>query len=172
MFDMKTDTLMSYRMLKFSFLASFGLFVVACGADDQAAESGRQEEAKKEEHGHGDHGHSQASSDLVLKLDGDKKWQMDDHTRSMFKKMETSFAASDHSSVDGLHQAGVELQGQVNELIKGCTMNGPAHDQLHQFLTGYIPAVESLAGAKDLESGRAQAMKVKAALDGYGNYFE
>ena len=51
-------------------------------------------------------------------------------------------------------------------------MAGNAHDQLHVFLTGYIPAVELLASSNDLESGSDQAIKVKGFLDIYDDFFE
>jgi hypothetical protein len=47
-------------------------------------------------------------------------------------------------------------------------MTGDAHDQLHVYLTGYIPAVETLS-----ESGRIEdAKKVTRYLEEYDEYFE
>jgi hypothetical protein len=118
------------------------------------------------------HNHSQETQISGMELNNGKKWKMDDHTRSMFIKMLSSFTASDHSAVEELQKSGVQLKGQIDDLIKGCTMTGDAHNQLHIFLTGYIPAVEMLASSSDLKSGRDQALKVKWFLDMYDDYFE
>jgi len=119
-----------------------------------------------------DHSHQMADSFAGMKLNEDQKWMMDEHTRSSFKKMVASFKASDHSTVAGLQNIGGELRGQVNELLKGCTMDGAAHNQLHIFMTGYIPAVDSLSSSVELETGKRQAMKIKEYLEVYDTYFE
>ncbi len=105
-----------------------------------------------------------------LELDNGRRWMMDDHTRSIFVKMATSFLDSDQRSLEGegLKKAGSDLQALVNELIQGCTMTGEAHDQLHVYLTGYIPAVAALS-----KSGRIEdAKKVTRYLEKYDEYFE
>jgi len=105
-------------------------------------------------------------------LDNGKKWEMDEHTRSSFKKMVDSFDSSNLETVSGLNQSGEQLNEQVGDLIQGCTMDGDAHNQLHAFLTGYIPAVDSLSTAITIESGKKHAIKVKKYLNRYSNYFE
>ena len=47
-------------------------------------------------------------------------------------------------------------------------MVGDAHNQLHIYLTGYIPAVQALAKTGDMED----AKKVKHYLEMYDDYFE
>jgi len=95
---------------------------------------------------------------------------MDNHTRTIFAKMAESFVHSDHSSLkeDGLKKAGATLQLDINELIQGCTMTGDAHNQLHIYLTGYIPVVAALSDSGQI----ADAEKIKHYLEKYGDYFE
>lgn len=105
-----------------------------------------------------------------VRLNNGHKWKMDDHTRSSFAKMADSFLKTDYFSMEGegLKKAGADLQDNINELIKGCTMTGDAHDQLHMYLTGYIAAVASLS-----ESGRIEdAEKIRGYLEKYVEYFE
>ena len=105
-----------------------------------------------------------------LALNNGSKWEMDDHTRTVFAKMATSFLNFDPQSMDedGLMKAGADLQVDINALIQGCTMTGDAHDQLHVYLTGYMPAVAALS-----DSGRIEdAQKVTHYLEKYGDYFE
>ena len=141
------------------------IFLVSCGHGDA------------ESHQHDGHSHA-APSDNAASADGLEgivlndgiKWEMDDHTRSVFTKMATSFLSADHASLgeDGLKQAGSDLREDINALIQGCTMTGAAHDQLHVYLGGYMPAVAALSDSGRLEDAR----KVQHYLEQYGNYFE
>jgi len=107
---------------------------------------------------------------VALELDDGHKWKVDDHTRSVFAEMKEIFLGADHRSLgeEGLKKTGADLQAKLHELIRGCTMTGAAHDQLHVYLTGYMPAVATLA-----ETGRMEeAMKVEHYLVTFGEYFE
>jgi hypothetical protein len=162
---------MSHRIIQFFTFFSIVILVASCGKNDNPSNS-TQETPTVENHSHQRHDHSQQNQLTGMELDNGKKWKMDEHTRSIFVKMVASFTTSDHSTVAGLQNSGIQLKGQLNDLIQGCTMVGDAHNQLHVFLTEYIPAVELLASSNDLESGKEQAIKVKGFLDMYGDYFE
>ena len=105
-----------------------------------------------------------------LGLNNGQKWEVDDHTRSMFAKMTASFMDADHQALegDGLRDVGAALQADINELIQGCTMTGPAHDQLHVFLMAYMPAVASLSESGHLEG----AKKIGLYLEQYDEHFK
>ena len=84
--------------------------------------------------------------------------------------MATSFVYVDPTGQDRerLKAAGAELKADINELIQRCTMTGPDHDQLHTYLTAYIPAVTALE-----ETGQVDdAKKVQHYLTIYEDYFE
>ncbi len=95
---------------------------------------------------------------------------MDDHTRSMFAKMASSFLNSDYADLEeaDLKKAGAGLQVNINELIQGCSMEGDAHDQLHAYLNGYIPAVTDLSESGQMKDAREVARYLKK----YSDYFE
>jgi hypothetical protein len=90
----------------------------------------------------------------------------------MFKKMSDTFSTIDHSDLSALKLSAQELQIHIAELIKGCTMTGEAHEQLHVFLSVYIPAVESLISASDIQAGETAATKISELLQKYTDYFE
>jgi len=98
------------------------------------------------------------------------RWEMDDHTRSMFAQMETTFSDADLDALegDGLKNAGSALQEEIDLLIEGCTMTGDAHEQLHMYLAGFIPAVAALSESGQVEDGE----KVQHYLEQYPKYFE
>lgn len=126
--------------------------------------------AESNDHESSEHAAAQTSGLPGLELNNDHRWEMDDHTRASFAKMADSFLKADLQSMSAmeLKQAGADLQQDIDQLIQGCTMSGGAHDQLHVFLTGYIPAVAALA-----ESGQhADAQTVRHYLEEYDEYFE
>ena len=148
------------------------LVLAACGGHGADEHSHGTEEPSHGVEDHAAHEVAGASDDGLarVRLNDGEKWPMDAHTRSVFAKMAASFAEADQASLDGEGRkaVGAELQGDVDLLIAGCTMTGEAHDQLHAYLLGYLPAVAALA-----ESGRVEdAQRVGHYLERYGDFFE
>ena len=116
----------------------------------------------EEEHHH-NHGKKHANQQKhELSLNHGAKWQMDEHTRKMFQVMAQRTETNETPKA-----LGELLNEDLQKLIKGCTMTGKAHDQLHLFLTPFIPAVKSLA-----ETGSTKALEeVTLALHNYADYF-
>lgn len=140
-------------------------FFVSCGAESAG------------EHTHGVKKNTSHTDSVVpedgldgLRLDNGRKWKMDDHTRSSFARMAASFSDSDLHSLDGdgLKKAGADLKILTDELIQGCTMTGDAHEQLHVYLSGFMPAVSALSKSGGIED----AGKVRRYLEKYDEYFE
>ncbi len=138
--------------------------LASCGDYNSESESGETDT-------HTSHAADTPDDGLAgLELNDGHKWQMDEHTTSIFAKMIASFPTADLSPLEGegLKKAGETLNVHIGELIQGCTMTGDAHNQLHVYLSAYIPAVTALS-----ESGRTEdARKVKHLLEKYGEYFE
>ena len=105
-----------------------------------------------------------------MMLNNGQKWQMDEHTRSILVAMKVNITSIDLSSstTEELVTLGNELTLQLDDLIQGCTMVDAEHDQLHIFLTGYIPALSELTETGCIES----AEKVRYYLNNYSNYFK
>ncbi len=138
-------------------------FTASCNKDH--ANNTHQESASHPDH-NSSVNHEAGIEGMVL--NNGVKWQMDEHTRASFTKMAGSFLKADHISLegDGLKQVGADLQVDLDGLIQGCTMTGEAHNQLHLYLTGYIPAVQALSETGNLENAKA----VKYYLEIYGDY--
>lgn len=148
------------------------VMLTACGHHGAEDHSHDAEEHTRGAEGHAAQAGASTPGDGLerVRLNDQERWQMDEHTRSVFAKMAASFVGTDHAALegDGLKAAGAELQGDVDVLIAGCTMTGEAHDQLHAYLLGYMPAVAALA-----ESGRVEdAQRVEHYLERYGDFFE
>lgn len=102
-----------------------------------------------------------------LVLDEGRPWRLDEHARSNFASARR--AAGAEPTDDAARRAlGAELQELVRVLIEGCTMSGPAHDQLHQFLGMYVPAVDRLAAS----GSSADAAAVRELLELHARSFE
>lgn len=141
------------------------LVVPSCGSSHE----------EHEQQDHADHAHDAADTHAQHNLDGmslnnGSKWMMDDHTRLVFSAMASTFMSTDPASMspEELQSLGSSLQQSNTTLIQGCTMTGDAHDQLHIFLSGYIPAVNSLADAGQIDD----ANTIRQYLEGYDEYFE
>lgn len=110
---------------------------------------------------HSDH-HAEAGA-LQMTLNKGQKWKMDDHTRSMFHAMTKRVEAG-----GDIKAVGKGLNSDLDQLIQGCTMTGEAHNQLHVFLTSFIPAVQEVA-----KTGSAESLKtVTDLLHKYPKYFK
>lgn len=101
------------------------------------------------EGGHEHHTHDAAAADLEnLVLNDGKKWPMDGHTRDVIGEMHKTVAEVAIASAADGRRAGEVLDEQLKTLIRGCTMQGPAHDNLHVFLGAFMPEVNALASAE------------------------
>ncbi len=126
----------------------------------------------EEKHSHENSNHDASASLAGLSLNNGNKWEMDEHTRVMSKKMKQTFFAADHSTKEGLKAVSAELQTQVDKLIVGCTMQGKSHNQLHVFLNDHIPTINALNKAQDYSSAKASAIKLKGQFEKYPKYFK
>jgi hypothetical protein len=125
-----------------------------------------------EEHSHGHDNQGTSTSIPSLSLNNGERWEMDDHTRKLSKKMSKTFFSADHSTLEGLQTAGKALDQQMQELIAGCTMTGRAHDQLHLFLSDHIPTITAMAKANEYTIARENAIRLKGQLENYQRHFK
>ncbi len=121
--------------------------------------------------GHAGHGASHGDAG-GLQLDDGRRWQADDSTRTAIDAMEIATSAEPEPTVDAYRSLGAELQQRNGELISGCTMSGPAHDNLHAFLGHFIPALDALAEAASIDEGRGALAEVRRLLGVYRAHFE
>tara|TARA_R110001592_G_scaffold59200_1_gene179600 strand:+ start:50071 stop:50583 length:513 start_codon:yes stop_codon:yes gene_type:complete len=107
---------------------------------------------------------------LTINLNGDNKWLMDAHTRSVTSDMVNRFSSLDIEQQDqeALIQLGEQLSLDLDNLIQGCTMKGDEHNALHEFLISFMPALEKLKSSGSMDS----AKHVENLLTEYQEYFE
>jgi hypothetical protein len=78
-----------------------------------------------------------------LSLNGDAKWGLDESTRARMIAIRGTL--SDAQSAESPDPATVAnaVSDDLNAMIAGCSMEGPAHDELHVFLMAFMPAVRA-----------------------------
>ena len=120
------------------------------------------------------HNHKHASDDHIagLILNDGHKWEMAPHMAKLINEMEHVLASSDHKSLSGLRSAGNQMKDLITKLVSGCSMVGPAHDNLHAFLSVYIPTVQQLVDVTNLEEADQVAKKLKVYFNAYNTHFE
>lgn len=115
----------------------------------------------------GTHEHA-APSGKALSLDHGNRWQADDHTRASVKRMQQTLAETDPAD----RTVGSTLQKQTDELIRGCTMTGEPHDQLHIWLNEFMPALNRMVEARDDTQFAQLRGDVQHHLEEYDRYFK
>ena len=118
--------------------------------------------------------HDVEGGELKLALDDGKKWPVDEHTRQSAARLAELVEDSQTiGSTEDAHALATALDEELDVLVKGCTMTGAAHDQLHVFLMALIPKVETL---KNDETGIDDLQQVKQEIDSlleaYETHFE
>ena len=125
-----------------------------------------------EGHGHDEHGgheHSDATSDGIT-LNNGEKWQADKHTNDKVSEMKKEIA--NYKESNDYEILTTNLEADVKELIKGCTMVGEPHNQLHYWLEPYLAVVQSMKDASDEVDKSAKVAEIETSLNQYTEYFK
>lgn len=131
-----------------------------------------QDEAVHEHHQQGDPNvYTNAWKD-DMDMDNGDKWQSDLTTNEGVKKLQLSYNAQTTTTLEEYHKLAAQLNEDKNYLVKNCTMQGPAHDNLHTWLHPLIEKIAALADAETVED----ASKIKSTIDeninAYYDYFK
>jgi hypothetical protein len=148
---------MARATLFFLIALALALAIPACGPGADNANDG---------HSHGN------AAGLKLTLNDGQKWKSDDHTRESMKGIADALDAEKREDVAGINALGKDLNTRLQELVLGCTMTGPEHEQLHVFLNEFMPAVERMVNAQDADLAKEARQDVRHLVDEYKAYFE
>ncbi len=142
--------------------------------DQGHADQGHADQGHDDQ-GHDEHepGHDSHGDGLQLALNEGKKWPVDDSTRASATKLAALVTdAGSIKTVDDARALGTALDQELDTLVKGCKMTGPAHDQLHLFLVALFPQVEALKNETDGEDLQRAGAEIGTLLEAYSNHFE
>jgi hypothetical protein len=101
-----------------------------------------------------------AKSNLVeqkdsIVLDNGKKWKVVPEMMIYIKKIEGDIIAFEKTKqvagIKNYSELATKVQKNIDLLTSKCTMEGPAHDELHKWLLPFMQDVEHLGEAKNKE---------------------
>ena len=160
------------------------LCLAGCGHHPEHAERGEHSEHGQESHdpghegddsGHDSHdsGHESHGSELELTLNDGEKWQVDEHTRLSAARLSSLVGGFETiASVADARDLSEKLDQELDVLVKGCTMTGAAHDQLHVFLLALFPKVTDLQEKTDVSDLQRIREEIGSVLEAYAEHFE
>lgn len=122
-----------------------------------------------------EHRHHEAAAPQ-LSLNNGQKWTADKHTMDSVAEMsslvEKAKAPPAQASVESLNTLGRQLQEKLQSLIRGCTMTGGAHDQLHTWISLLAPQIEVLMTSQNIEEQQAGLEKISTLLTSFNQHFK
>jgi len=133
-------------------------------------------------HGHGDeHDHDAVESEAshhhegeggAVGLNNGAKWEADQHTLVMVGDMKSALSDFEKAGEKNYHVLADSLTRQLSILVAGCTMKGPAHDELHKWLIPFTENVKNLASAHEASVARGEVDAIEKRLNEFDNFFE
>lgn len=156
-----------------------GLLLVGCGNENH-----EHSEDKHEIHDHNDDhvGHDHGNEDNIIAgkddntksegitLNNGNKWQADKHTNDKVSEMKNEITA--YKQDKDYSKLSTNLEADVSELIKGCTMGGEPHNQLHYWLEPFIGLVNGMKDANNDADKSENVEKIESSLNQYTEYFK
>lgn len=151
--------------------------MVACGNQSSQEQNiaATHEHSHDAEHATHNHDHNAApTNETSLALNNGAKWQADESTRkhtSALIKATEAFEQLAKKDLVAYHAYADEAQGILQELINGCTMEGPNHDALHLWLEPVLNDVKSLKDCKDEATALEKASILTTDIKKYPQFF-
>ena len=122
--------------------------------------------------------HKHGADAVKLTLDNGKKWATDEPLRKGMGNIRTEMQASLHEIHTGKFSTAKysDLASKVNSEVGGmvaqCKLEPKADAQLHLVIADLLDGVETMQGKAKNVKRQTGAIKVLAALEKYGNYFD
>ena len=115
---------------------------------------------------HADH----EPSEVKLKLNDGKKWEMNAEMKPYINDMEQQLIAYNPQTDD--YKVLAKNLSETNEnLIKSCTIKGTQHEVLHAWLMPHMEKIEQLKNAQTKEDADKIVGDLKQSMTTYHKYF-
>lgn len=116
----------------------------------------------------GNHSHDQ----VAIELNNGQKWKVNEEMKPHIEKGRELLNAYLADGSTDHEQLAEDLQEQNSKLIKSCTMDGKAHDELHNWLHPHLELVKTLRDAETEDEAAKTINELKASYELYDQYFE
>ncbi len=108
----------------------------------------------------------------VLALNNGEQWIADAHTRSVVSQMKRSLSEYEKSDSQNYQVLSDSLTTQLDRLIAGCTMKGPAHNELHRWLVPLTESVKDLSSSNGASSALKSTREIATSLKSFDQFFK
>lgn len=152
-------------MMKYVFLVllSTGM-LLACRSVNDRKENAPADSVATTQEQHAEHAEG-------LALNNGAKWQADSTTRVNVTLLQRTITDAKTAKTVNYLQTAAALQEGLNKMVKECTMQGPDHDALHQWLEPLMEKVKTLKQADTAEKASAILADIEKHLDLFTQYF-
>ena len=106
----------------------------------------------------------------ALVLNNGDKWDADAHTLLVVREMKSEVSDFEGANRKDYAVLADSLTSQLNRLVAGCTMEGPAHDELHKWLIPLSDDVKDLKSSANV-SGTHKVIEIKESLGLFNDFF-
>ncbi|MVZ62498.1 hypothetical protein [Sphingobacterium humi] len=137
------------------------LFLLACNQTTKQQAAALPEETE--------HHHAETSEGLVLNQG--EKWPVNAEMKPYAQEGEALINQYQEANQTDYKQLALQLSTQNKELVKSCTMDGKAHEELHKWLHPHLTLVKDLETASSTEQANELIEKIKQSYATYHEYF-
>lgn len=156
--------------LKIIPLLLFSVFFYACNNGTEKATESHVESAS---HDHENHEVIQEER-TSLSLNNGEKWKADEstnlHAEKLISKVNT-FNSKESFNLPAYQNFALDMQMELNSLIKDCKMSGPDHDALHYWLEPVLQNINHLTKATTDDDAQESVHKLTENVLKYNQYF-
>ena len=107
-----------------------------------------------------------------LTLNKGQKWEIDKSMMTYLHKMENSINTDMTSDMSSYGVLAESLVSNVNTLVSTCSMEGPAHDELHKWLVPYIGLVNELTEIDNTADATKTLLHLKKEFVTFNQFFK
>lgn len=145
-------------------LLSMGM-LLACRSANDSVEDAPADSVTTAQEPHAEHTEG-------LALNNGAQWLADSTTRVNVTLLQRTIADARTAKTTNYLQTAAALQEGLNKMVKECTMQGPDHDALHQWLEPLMEKVKTLKQADSAEKASAILADIEKHLDLFTRYFK
>ena len=117
-----------------------------------------------------------AGSKLKPELQEGKKWQVNPEMMREIRTLESEILTfekrMDHAGVGEFHGLSNRIQKHIDKVVSSCTLQGEAHDALHNWLMPFIKMNSALGKTSTETESRESYMRIKKEMAHFFDDFE
>ncbi|MCO6494293.1 MAG: hypothetical protein J5I91_01255 [Bacteroidetes bacterium] len=121
---------------------------------------------------HAEHHHDSEEDSETIELNNGEKWKVNEEMKPFIINGEALVEKYINENSTDYKKLAKDLDGQNQNLIKSCTMDGKSHDELHKWLHPHLELVKELEEEDDNAEAIALIHKIHASYLEFHQYFQ